>query len=502
MTTRHRSENKRGVIRAFLAILMVGLSGAANSAAPAEPATKKGSEQKPRVFRAGAATSNITPPLGISMEGFIAPGAPAKHVHDELHARCLVLDDGETRIALVIVDSTMITREIFESAKARVQKEIRFPANRILAAATHTHSTPRTSKDSPGELDFEYHAFIAHRIADGIRRAVVNLAPAKIGWGSGRKPEFVFNRRLLMKPAGRAPNPFGETHEKVGTNPRGSGAEIIGPAGPVDPELFILSVQHADGRPLAVLANYGLHYIGVTGAAAISADYFSAFADRLEGLLQANRQDPPFVGLMFNGTSGDVNAVDFMKPGRPQPAYVRINEVADSIAREALRVYQKIEHQTWVPIAMEESELQLAVRRPTPTRLEWAQGVWAATPNKSRLPGRKEIYARETLEVAKLPATVPVKLQAIRIGTLGIAAAPCEIFASTGLEIKAQSPLRQTFTISLANGYNGYLPTPKQHEFGGYETWLSRVSYLEVQASEKIRDELLRLLGRVTTKSP
>jgi hypothetical protein len=77
---------------------------------------------------------------------------------------------------------------------------------------------------------------------------------------------------------------------------------------------------------------------------------------------------------------------------------------------------------------------------------------------------------------------------------VGIAAAPCEVFASTGLELKAGSPLRPTFTISLANGYNGYLPTPRDHQLGGYETWLARSSYLEVDASEKIRDELLRLM--------
>jgi hypothetical protein len=453
-----------------------------------------------RVFRAGAATSNITPNLGISLEGLIAQGGPARQVHDELHARCLVLDDGRTRVALVIVDNTMVAQEIFERAKALVETEIGLPANRILAAATHSHSTPRAVAISATQQDSEYQAFLARRIADGIRRAVENLAPARIGWGSGRKPEFVFNRRWLIKPDARVPNPFGETTDQAQMNPPAGSPGIIGPADEVDPEVFVLSVQHADGRPLAVLANYGLHYIGGTGAGTISADYFGAFADRLQQLLGADRQDPPFVGIMSNGTSGDVNGIDSSKPMRPPlPPYVRIKEVADAVAAEALAVYRRIEHQAWVPIIMEEGELQVAVRRPTAGRLEWAEKVWASTPDKSRLANRREVYARETLEVAKFPATIPLKLQAIRIGTLGIAAAPCEVFASTGLQIKAKSPLRQTFTISLANGYNGYLPTPRQHELGGYETWLARSSYLEIQASERIRDELLRLLGRVAT---
>jgi hypothetical protein len=85
----------------------------------------------------------------------------------------------------------------------------------------------------------------------------------------------------------------------------------------------------------------------------------------------------------------------------------------------------------------------------------------------------------------------------LRIGDLGIAAVPCEVFAATGLEIKASSPLKPTFLIELANGYNGYLPTPEQHAWGGYETWPARSSYLEVDAAPRIRDGVLDLLASV-----
>ena len=99
--------------------------------------------------------------------------------------------------------------------------------------------------------------------------------------------------------------------------------------------------------------------------------------------------------------------------------------------------------------------------------------------------------------LAEYPETVPVKLQALRIGEVGIAAAPCEVFAETGLAIKAESPLPSSFVIELANGYNGYLPTPQQHEWGGYETWPSRGAYLEVDAEPRIRATLLELLDDV-----
>jgi hypothetical protein len=391
----------------------------------------------------------------------------------------------------------MIAREVHERAKQLVPAAAGVPVNRILIAATHTHSTPRAVPLHDDAAEREYQEFLARRIADGIQRAVANLAPARIGWGSVAQPDFVFSRRWHIREDARVPNPFGEATDQVLMNPGAGRAGLIGPSTQPDPELFILSVQHADGRPLAILANYGLHYVGGTGAGAISADYFGAFAARLSARLAAPLQDPPFVGLMANGTSGDINNIDYGRPaGPPAPPYARINDVAGRLAVAAEEVYRKIKHAPWVPLAMAESELPLAVRRPTPERLAWAKQIWAEVKDRSKL-NRREVYARETLAVAGFPDRVPLKLQAIRIGGLGIAAAPCEVFASTGREIKARSALRPAFTMSLANGYNGYLPTPRDHALGGYETWLARSSYLEVEASEKIRDELLRLLNVV-----
>src|SRR5204863_7347912 len=121
----------------------------------------------------------------------------------------------------------------------------------------------------------------------------------------------------------------------------------------------------------------------------------------------------------------------------------------------------------------------------------------AAAAKKKVLATQPEVYARETVLMAKYPATVPVILQAIRIGELGIVANPCETFVEIGLEIKQQSPLRPTFTIELANGYNGYLPTPEHHALGGYETWRARSSYLEANASRKIVETWRELLKEV-----
>src|SRR5207237_7814842 len=103
----------------------------------------------------------------------------------------------------------------------------------------------------------------------------------------------------------------------------------------------------------------------------------------------------------------------------------------------------------------------------------------------------------ETVLLAEGPPTRELKLQALRVGELGIAAIPCEVFAETGLAIKTASPLRPTFTIELANGHDGYIPPPEQHALGGYTTWRARSSCLEVNAEPKIRAAVIELLEEV-----
>ena len=110
---------------------------------------------------------------------------------------------------------------------------------------------------------------------------------------------------------------------------------------------------------------------------------------------------------------------------------------------------------------------------------------------------RKAIYAREAVLLDAYPDRVPVRLQAHRIGGLTIAAIPCEVFVEIGLELKRVKPLEQLFTISLANGYNGYLPTPEHHRLGGYETWRARSSYLETEAATAITKNLQEMLAEV-----
>jgi len=107
---------------------------------------------------------------------------------------------------------------------------------------------------------------------------------------------------------------------------------------------------------------------------------------------------------------------------------------------------------------------------------------------------RTEIYARESVLLDAFPDRVAMLLQAVRIGQIGIYALPMETFAEIGIQLKNESPLEHQMIMELANGYNGYLPTPAQHAMGGYETWRARSSYLEPHASETIVGHLQDML--------
>lgn len=453
-----------------------------------------------RVFRAGAATSNITPPLGEPIVGnWKSP--PATHIHDDLHARCLVLDDGETRIAIVLCDNVGIARDVLDVARTLAEEASGIPEQQILIASTHTHSaTPARGLDRLAPLDdlSGYPSFLARRIADGIVRAAANLEPAKIAWGRTEVPGQVFNRRWFLKPDRELPNPFGGT-DRVKMNPPRGNPDLVEPAGPTDPEVAFLSVQAVDGRPIALLANYSLHYVGGVPSGHVSADYFGAFAERIEQLLEADRVDPPFVGMMSNGTSGDINNIDFRASGQRMEPYEKIHQVADEVAQAVIEAHQGLTFHSWVPVGAAAQELTLAARVPNEELLEFAHRTLAKPEDAPLDHPLERIYAERVLRAVDAPSEVSIFLQALRIGDVGIAAIPFEVFVETGLELKARSPFEQTFTIELANGSYGYLPTPRHHDLGGYETWFG-TNRVERDASEKIRDVMLELFDTLHTR--
>jgi hypothetical protein len=486
----------RQLIFTSLCLAFVSLDFA-DAATPDEP-----------VLRAGAATSNITPSIG-SAPAVRSNKPQATHVHDELHARCLVLDDGQAKLALVVCDLRHISAEVVANAKQIIQQTTGIPPECVLVSATHTHtSTGAKLEERDGQPYYDYGAFLTRRIAEGVLRAVNQLQPARIGWGVVEEPTQVFNRRWFLM-AKRGPI-YGahDNIEQVDTNPGYNG--LLRPAGPVDPQITFLSVQSTSGKPIALLASYGLHYVGGIPAGTISADYFAIFADRVGELLGADRhQDPPFVGIMANGTSGDVNNLarysdeELAKRG-PQPTkryqpYEKAREVAHLCAEKVMTVHQTLKWHDYVKLSSVQRTLTFERRYPTKAEVEWAQAVKA----KKIKPMSTSRYSTYSTVLAyaspEMPPTIDVVVQTHRIGDLAVAAMPFEVFAEIGLELKQRSPIQPLMNISIANGSHGYLPTPDQHRLGGYETWIG-VNKVQLDASVKMVDALVEMLGELNTE--
>ena len=442
------------------------------------------------IFKAGAYAIDVTPEhFPVPMVGSMTPKF-AHSAHDPLNARCLVLDDGETQIAFAIVDSCLIPRDIWDAAKEAASKSTGIPVSNILGAATHTHTAVCVSAAFQSEPDLGYIEFLKQRIASGIEEAHSRLEPAKVGWAVGGNPEQVFNRRWFMDEGFELNDPLEHGKDQVRMNPPAGGSALVKPAGPIDPEVSILAVQTTDGAPIALLANYSLHYVGGLPPETLSADYFGEFANQIGDLLGGG---DAFVGIMTNGTSGDINNIDFTKPRVRPPPFEQIKRVAADVAHTAKEAYDRMEFKEWVPLKVAVEEIELGVRKPTKAEVKKARERLAAA-GDGPYTDRVLIYANESIKLLDYPDTVQVKLQALRIGDLGIAATPTETFVETGLAIKKISPLKPTFVIELANGYNGYIPTVEQHTLGGYETWRARSSYLAVPAEPKVRRKLLELL--------
>ena len=478
-------------LRVSFASLIFSIIAAVAVLAGASDSVAAEAKAKPdKVFRAGAAASNVTPPLGLPIVGNWKR-FPASDVQGELSAKCIVLDDGRTKLALVIVDNISIIREACDAAKEMVQEQTGIPPENVLIAGTHTHSSV-----SVGPVDEtkpnNYSAFLVRRIADGVQRALNNLEPARIGRGSAQVPGQVFNRRYIFKPETQPRNPFGGIDQAV-MNPGRCHPDILKAAGPTDPEIAFLSIQATDGRPIALLANYSLHYVGPAAGAVYSADYFGVFGDRIQQLLGADRLDPPFVGIMSNGTSADINNISWLtKPEKKWGPYEKMRQVAEICAAAVHKAHQDVEFKDDITLAAATEELTLAVRKPTEEQMAYAKMILAKPKDAKPYHRHEKSYANRVQALNKSPDERSIVLQTFRIGDLGICTIPFEVFVEIGLQMKAESPLEQTFVVSVANGSNGYLPTAEQHKLGGYETWLG-TSRIEFEASAKIVDRLLAM---------
>ena len=419
----------------------------------------------------------------------------ATEVVRPVNARALVIDDGREKIAIVVVDSCMLPRPLLDDTKQIASKRSGIPADHILISATHTHTAPASMGCLGTDLDANYVPLVRDRMAQAIVDANGKLQPARVGWGVINAADFTATRRWIYRTDRVQNDPFGNPTVRANMHAANNRDAVTGPSGAEDPDLTLMSFQTPSGQPIAVLANFSMHYFSVPKA--IHPDYFGLFCDELARQLDEKAGQPGgCLAIMSHGCSGDIYRRDYQLPPEQRNDKITVDDYTQGLVNLALECLAGISHREVNDLSMREMRMELKYRTPNVQLLEWAQRVVAGMEGNAPK-NTTEVYAREQVLLHELQLT-EIVVQAIRIGDMAIATTPNETYALTGYKLKLQSPLEKTMVIELANGGDGYIPPPEQHLLGGYNTWPARSAGLEVEAEPKITAALLSLLEQVS----
>jgi hypothetical protein len=448
-------------------------------------------------LRVGTACLDVSP----TVTPFQLRSGKSSFVHDPLHVRAVAFECGEGRAVICLIDAIGIGREMSDIAKSRAAEKSGWNPEDMLICATHTHTAPKGGEGMPGREAYEKLKY--EKLEEAIVQAIQSMEPARVGFSSEDEPSEVRNRRWFLQPGTMPPNPLGE-QEQVKTNANRN--HLVKPAGPIDPEICVIDVRTNRHKPLALIANYALHYVGGVPKKAdengrevgmASADYFGEFSRIMPYRLGGVNPPANFVALMTNGASGDINNLVFTGSRAPRSPFEQIRIVASKTADASWRAVRKIENYDTKPlIATRQREVDLPYREPNEREISLAKNLLNRTrQEREAINSRTTSVATRVIEYAKPehPRTEPVLIQAFRIGDQAIVSMPFEVLVEIGLEIKKKSPFKHTFLIELANGGYGYLPPPNQHKLGGYETWPG-TSRFQPQSSEILIKHLLEML--------
>jgi neutral ceramidase len=440
---------------------------------------------------AGTASAVITPPVGTAMEGYSARADVSQGVHDDVHARALVVDDGATAVAIVSCDLVGVGRRLVMQARDMASQKTGIPSGNILIAATHTHSGPAGLRL---EADDELLDVTARHIAGAIAQAHRGRRPAVLKVGVGSVDSVSMNRRH--------------------------------PDWPADNALFVLLFDDPDPLqpPIAAAINFACHATVLYHTnLLISADYPGHAVRTVEQLF------PGMGGLFLNGACGNVNPA-WIKQDHPEAERVGkivgaaaarlIGELRPLGARHVahnIRWDEHIEKRVTAGRLIENVGLGVASRHvdapvksfDPPAEIEASvrelEARAAATSGEEhrRLMEQITRFRTEALVAQRLAnqagRVFHPELMAIAfapdVALLGL---PGEFFVETVAEIRQQAGLRELPVACYANNYIGYVVPAAAYAEGGYE---AGVTLLAPEAEAAIKREAIELVREVTSSA-
>jgi neutral ceramidase len=436
------------------------------------------------MLMAGVAKVDITPAVGVRMDGFRGRSFSALAVHDPLWARALVLDDGRQRVGVVALDLIEISEEAVATVRGEASSRWGVSPDGLMIAASHTHSGPSDTGEGGSEDERSYWAALPAKLVNVIGEAVSGLQPALIGTARGWSAVGM-NRRQRMYDGGVS----------LGRNP----------LGPFDTEIGVIRVDRADGTPLAGVLNYACHALCLADHNyLLSADYPGHAVHFLE-----ERLGNGVTGIFLNGACGDIDPREGWEGYgfATSSGFPQAERSGRDLATRALQVWDDAEMTRDVTFRA----ARLQVELPTDRGRAIASAEQALAREQSVGARRQEAWSPYvTVQVRPDPegierrlkrlrdegdAPVMAETQVIGAGPVTLVGWPGEIFCELGKRVKHASPFPSTYVIGYANGSIGYVPTPEEFPLGGYE--VDCAEHLADNAGAVLVEQTLRLLNQV-----
>ena len=419
---------------------------------------------EPRL-RVGVGIAVINPFLDVPLAGYYYPRMPVG-IHDNLHAKALVFDNGHDQIVLVTCDLVRLPREAVENARQRIQKDFGIRSDHILITATHSHTGP--------QLVPEYVQKLGHHIADSVAMAQHNKQLVRLLKAVEEESSLSYNRRYLMDKDG-----------KVETNPGFLNPNIVKAVGPIDPRLSVLTAETLQGRRIMTWVNYALHQDTV-GGDWISTDY-SYYLGRLLSVFEG----PDMTTVFTIGAAGDINHWNCHLPG-PQRGFDTAKRLGEVLGADVLKAYTHLSPVDSHHIQAKSSRMTLLLQNITEADLEKADKILSVPPPPNVDFTLDHVWATKVRKIHdSKKSNIDAEVQVLTLGSLAFVAIPGELFAKLGLQIIKESPFPDTFILELANQDIGYIPTIEAFEQGGYEP---TSSVLAPGEGERIVEGVLALL--------
>jgi hypothetical protein len=436
-----------------------------------------------RSLRAGAARVDITPPVN--------PEYPpsGRYDHEKLYIRVVVLDNGETRAALLGGDIPDVYEVIWSGAAPLIAKELDCPVENIILSPTHSHSACPSGPPPPRFNEVKTEPTVKAMV-DAVRQAKARLQPARVGYGTGAAYLNV-NRDVISR----------ET--RLWT-------QAANPEGPSDKTVAVLLFTDLEGKPIAGYMNYAMHPVNGFLTGITSADFPGAACCHIE---KAFNND--MVMIYTQGAAGDQNPL-WLRPGTNALAsktgvkitgYEMTREKIEAPLREG-----KVPHGKLDPLVADNLERWIdalgmilgeeAIRVMSNIReMNSDVRIWGAQ-EVITLPGRKRINTGREGEpgIYEEGPSVDIRLGFLGIGNIALTTINAEIYNLFAQNLKKASPMTNTVMVTISNGRtnSGYIITDADY---GKNTFQALGNKLQPgYAEDAIVNGLLKLINQYETK--